>query len=68
MTLQDQITEVQREIGLRRLVYPKFVARGQMTEGQATYHLAVMEAVLGTLTQMAGEAEQQELFGGREEG
>lgn len=47
--LPQQIAEVGREIGLRRAVYPQFIARGKMTQEEADDHLARMEAVYSTL-------------------
>lgn len=47
--LADQIKCVGREIGLRKNVYPRRVARGQMTDADATRELATMEAVYETL-------------------
>ena len=47
--LTDQINEVGREIGLRRNVYPQFVARGKMSQEEADAHLAKMEAAYTTL-------------------
>ncbi len=48
-TLDQQLAEVKREIALRRNVYPGFVARKKMRQGEADEHLARMEAVLQTL-------------------
>lgn len=49
VTIDHQIAEVGREIGLRRYVYPGFVARGKMTQAAADEHLARMEAAYATL-------------------
>ena len=49
ITLPQQIAEVGREIGLRRSVFPQFVARGKMTQEEADEHMARMEAVYSTL-------------------
>lgn len=49
VTIDHQIAEVGREIGLRRNVYPGFVARGKLTQAAASEHLARMEAVYETL-------------------
>lgn len=50
--LADQIKCVGREIGLRKNVYPRRVARGQMTDEEATRELATMEAVLESLKRL----------------
>lgn len=49
ITLDQQIAEVGREIGLRRQVYPGFIARGKLSKEEADGHLARMEAVYATL-------------------
>lgn len=49
VTLVQQISEVGREIGLRRNVYPGFVAKGKMRQGEADEHIRRMEAALATL-------------------
>lgn len=48
-SLKDQIAEVGREIGLRKNVYPKFVASKRMTQAEADWHIARMEAAYRTL-------------------
>lgn len=47
--LAAQVKEVQREIALRRRVYPRLVEGGRMTQAAANRQIAVMEAVLFTL-------------------
>lgn len=56
ISLQHQIKEVEREIALRKSVYPGFVARKKMRQGEADEHLERMQAVLVTL-QWLGENE-----------
>lgn len=48
-TIDQQIAEVGREIGLRKNVYPHFVARGKFTQEEADDHIAKMEAAYATL-------------------
>jgi hypothetical protein len=48
-TLQHQILCVEREIAMRRRVYPRWVQAARMTKNAADYELACMEAVLQTL-------------------
>lgn len=48
-SIDDQIAEVGREIGLRKNVYPGFVARGKMDQAEADEHIARMEAAYKTL-------------------
>lgn len=48
--LDDQIAEIERELGMRRRVYPHMVAKGTYDQGQADRQVARLEAVLATLT------------------
>ena len=54
-SLGQQIEEIEREIRLRREVYPRMVAKGRMKQSAADYHLARMAAVLETLRTLAKE-------------
>ncbi len=57
VTLAEQIAEVHRECGVRRRVYPQWVAAGKLKPEQAARKLAVMEAAFKTLRELeAGEA------------
>ena len=47
--LPEQRAAVVREIGMRKRVYPNWVASGRMKQAEADRQLAAMEAVLGTL-------------------
>lgn len=49
ISIEQQISEIQREIGLRKNVYPGLVARGKMRQGEADEHMARIEAALTTL-------------------
>lgn len=48
-SLRQQIEEVEREIRLRKEVFPRMVSKGKMKQSAADYHLARMTAVLTTL-------------------
>jgi hypothetical protein len=48
-SLQDQLTCVHREIGMRERVYPKFVMSGKMKQEAADREIACMKAVHMTL-------------------
>ena len=64
ISLADQIKEVQRELALRRALYPKWIATKRLTAGQAEYAMAALEAVLHTLEQLQSqERGQLALFG-----
>ena len=47
--LRLQIAEVERELAMRRNVYPRFVSSGKMRKGEADEHTRRMQAVLETL-------------------
>lgn len=49
VSIADQIKSVGREIGMRRNVYPKWVAQGRMTQADADAEIAAMEAAYATL-------------------
>lgn len=57
ISLNQQIEEVERELALRRDVYPRQVAAGKMRQSIADYHLKRMEAVLATLYFVSQNAE-----------
>ena len=63
ISLEDQLKEARRELALRRTAYPKFIARGTMTQGQADYHLTVQAAIVETLQRLAEGEAQPSLFG-----
>lgn len=49
VTLGEQIKCLEREIGYRKRVYPRWVESGKMKLDQADYQVAAMEAALATL-------------------
>lgn len=49
ISLSEQIRCVEREISMRKRVYPGLVIRGKMTEGQKDREIAAMQAVYQTL-------------------
>jgi hypothetical protein len=53
-SLSQQIEEVEREITLRKRVYPGLVRRGKMSQDKADFHIDRMEQVLATLEHLAG--------------
>jgi hypothetical protein len=52
-TLHEQISAVEREIGVRNKVYLRRVTAGTMRMSQAKREIALMEAVLETLNAVA---------------
>lgn len=61
-TIEEQIKVVEREISMRKKVYPRRVAMEQMSQSQADYQIAAMEAVKETLLKTAPS---DGLFGGQ---
>jgi len=51
-SLAAQIAEVEREIAMRRRVYPGQVARGKMRQGEADVLISRMEDVLVSLRKL----------------
>ena len=49
MTLEEQIKCVDREISLRKKVYPAWVERGKMNKTEAAYQIECMEAIKKSL-------------------
>ncbi len=49
VTVGEQIKAVEREIAMRRRVYPRWVSGGKMTQTKADAEIAAMEAVRETL-------------------
>jgi hypothetical protein len=45
VTLDEMVREVEREITLRRRVYPRAVASKRMSQDKADKQIAIMEAV-----------------------
>lgn len=49
VSLQDQLAEVKREIGMRERVYPRMVADGRLSAVAAKMYLERMRSVASTL-------------------
>lgn len=47
--LTEQITAVEREIAMRKRVYPRWIESERMTQSKADHEIECMEAVLRTL-------------------
>lgn len=50
--IDHQMASVERELGYRRRLYPKWVANGKITQKEADHELACMKAVLDTLQEV----------------
>jgi hypothetical protein len=48
-SITDQIACIERELGMRRVVYPRRVAISSMTQKNADREIATMQCVLDTL-------------------
>lgn len=44
-TDQDKLAALQREVAMRKRVYPRWVESGRMTKAKAEREIAVMEAI-----------------------
>ena len=64
MELAEQIKCVEREIAMRRRVYPNWVASGKMKQEKADHEISAMEAVLYTL-RFYGKLQESEKDTGR---
>lgn len=62
--LSEQIRAVERELGLRKAVYPRQVSVGRMAADNAHRELAAMQAVLTTLQGLAGAPAQPDMLSG----
>jgi hypothetical protein len=51
--IEDQISEIEREIGMRLKVYPRWVAAGKMSQKAADLQLERMRAARATLVLFA---------------
>ncbi len=49
VTIDEQVACVEREIKMRRRVYPRWTADQRMTQAKADAEIRAMEAVLETL-------------------
>jgi hypothetical protein len=50
--VQEMLTEAQRELHLRRSVYPRQVSRGAMTQAAADRQIRVQQAIVQTLQRL----------------
>lgn len=59
ITSADKLACVQRELKLRRRVYPRFVEEGKISAGRSAHELAAMEAIVADYL---AEAERERLL------
>lgn len=60
--MRDLVRCVERELRLRKSVYPRRVANGKMSSAVAAREIAAMSAVLDTMRQQPGAFAQESLF------
>ncbi len=53
ISLQEQLICVEREIAMRRRVYPRFIEQGRMKLDRAEREIAAMEAVAETIRRLS---------------
>ena len=59
IALDEQIAEAQRELALRRKLYPGFIKAGKLSMEDAHQQLVCMQEIVRTLTRL--EVEQRQL-------
>ena len=59
VSLEQQIEAADRELRMRRGVYPRRIAQGKMTDAQATHEIACMIAIGTTLRQLRKDRSDQ---------
>lgn len=63
ITLTAQLQEAQRELEVRRTVYPRWIERGQITPTLTAHRFALHAAIVATLAErVAQEAAQLSLL------
>jgi hypothetical protein len=62
ITLDEQIREAQRELMMRRKVYPRQVKAGKLSSPEASHQIQVMQAIVQTLMRLDAEQRQMSLF------
>jgi hypothetical protein len=55
-SVAQQLEEIERELALRRNVYPRMVVTHKMRQSVADFHMARLEAVRDTLKSLASGA------------
>lgn len=58
-----QLEELRRELKMRRAVYPKFIARGQLTREQSEFRIACLIEVIADFEARHAPASQQGTLG-----
>ena len=61
-TLHDMAACAEREVRMRRRVYPRWVESGRMTAAQAEREIALMDAIAAKLREEADRARRKEML------
>jgi hypothetical protein len=59
MTVIEQIKVAQRELAMRKRLYPRWVAEGRMDQAKAAHEIEGMTAIVNTLQTMQLIIEEQ---------
>ena len=59
ISIEEQIKCIGRELGMRRAVYPRFIAAGKLTKEKADAELAAMDAVYATLKELKAKRDDE---------
>lgn len=52
VSIHDQLACAERELSMRKNVYPGWVNKGRMSKGVAQFELAAMRAIVATLRRL----------------
>lgn len=52
--IEDEIQELERELRLRKVVYPEFVSARRLSQAKADRQIAVLESAIGSLHRLKG--------------
>lgn len=55
ISLSQQLAEAQRELDLRRRLYPGWIRSGKLAQATADRQLATQQAIVDTLRPLAGQ-------------
>lgn len=53
--LSEQIAELERELALRQLLYPRWIAAGSMAQATGEYQIAALKAAIRTLQSLVND-------------
>lgn len=60
-TLSDAISEIKRELALRKQVYPRWIEQGKITRQDANHQYQSMERALELLQELDRQANGQQM-------